>query len=43
LNQKQREISPLNGEVVYNLRKMLVSTQRTELLQFETITKHTLG
>jgi len=27
LNPKQSEISPLNGEVVYNLRKMLVSTQ----------------
>jgi len=26
------EISPLNGEVVYNLRKMLASTQRKELL-----------
>jgi len=32
LNLKQNEISPLNGEVVYNLRKMLVSTQRRELL-----------
>ena len=30
LNPKQSEISPLNGEVVYNLRKMLVSTQRRE-------------
>jgi len=29
---KQSEISPLNGEVVYDLHKMLVSTQRRELL-----------
>jgi len=43
LNPKQSEVSPLIGEVVYNLRKMLFSTQRRELLQFETITKHTLG
>jgi len=43
LNPKQSEISPLDGEVVYNLRKMLVSTQRRELVWFETITKHTLG
>jgi len=42
-NPKQSETSPLNGEVVYNLRKMLVSAQRRELLWFETITKHTLG
>ena len=28
LNPKQSEISTLNGEVVYNLCKMLVSTQR---------------
>ena len=28
LNPKQSEISPLNGEVVYNVRKMLVSTKR---------------
>jgi len=42
LNPKQSEISPLNGEVVYNLRKMLVSTQRRELLWFEKITKHIL-
>jgi len=36
---------PLNGEVVYNLRNMLVSlsTKRRELLSFETLTKHTLG
>jgi len=32
LNPKQSGISPLNGEVVHNLRKMLVSTQRRELL-----------
>ena len=32
LNPKQSEISPLNGEVVYDLRKMFVSTQRRELL-----------
>jgi len=32
LNPKQSEISPLNGEVVHNLRKMLVPTQRIELL-----------
>ena len=32
MNPKQCEKSPLNGEVVYNLRKMLVSTQRRELL-----------
>jgi len=31
LNPKQSEISPLNGEVVHNLRKMFVSTQRREL------------
>jgi len=31
LDPKQSEISP-KGEVVYNLRKMLVSTQRRELL-----------
>jgi len=41
LNPKQSKISPSNAEVVYNLRKMLVSTQRRELLSFETITKHT--
>ena len=40
---KQSEISPLNGEVVYDLRKMLVSTQQRELLQFQTLPKHTLG
>jgi len=43
LNPAQSEILPINGEVVYNLRKMLVSTQRRELFQFEKITKHTLG
>ena len=43
LNPKQSEISPLDGEIVYNLRKMLVSKQRRELVWFETITKHTLG
>jgi len=43
LNPKESEISLLDGEVVYNLRKMLVSTQRRELLWVETITKHTLG
>jgi len=43
LNPKESEISQLDGEVVYNIRKMLVSTQRRELLWFETITKHTLG
>jgi len=43
LNPKESEISPLDGEVVYNLRKMLVSTQRREHLWFETITEHTLG
>jgi len=32
LNPKQSEISPLNGEVVYNLRKMLVPMQQRELL-----------
>jgi len=32
LNPKQSEISPLYGEVVYTLRKMLASTQRRELL-----------
>jgi len=31
LNPKQSEISPLNGEVLDNLRKMLVSTKRREL------------
>ena len=30
--KKKSEISLLNGEVVYNLRKLLVSTQRRELL-----------
>jgi len=43
LNPKQYVISPLNGEVVYNFRKMLVSMQRRELFYLETITKHTLG
>jgi len=45
LNPKQSELVPLNGEVVYNLRNMLVSlsTKRRELLSFETLTKHTLG
>jgi len=43
LNPKRSEISPLDGEIVYNLRKMLVSKQRRELVWFETITKHTLG
>jgi len=42
-NPKRSEISTINAEVIYNLRKMLVSTQRRELFQFETITKHTLG
>jgi len=32
LNPKQSELSPLNGEVVYNIRKMSVSAQRRELL-----------
>ena len=32
LNPKQSEISPSNGAAVYNLCKMLVSTQRRELL-----------
>jgi len=34
LNPKQSELLPLNGEVVYNLRKMLVSlsTKRREFL-----------
>ena len=32
MNPKQSDISPLNGEVLYNLRKMLVSTQRKEFL-----------
>ena len=43
LNPNESEISPLHGEGVYNLRKMLISTQRRELLWFETITKHTSG
>jgi len=44
LNPKWSEISPLNGDVVHDLRKMLVSTQPRELSYFETITKqHTLG
>jgi len=30
--KKKSEISLLNGEVVYNSRKLLVSTQRRELL-----------
>jgi len=42
-NPKQSEISTLNAEVIYNLRKMVVSTQRREPFEFETITKHTLG
>jgi len=32
LNRKQSDISPLHGEVVYDLRKMSVSTQRRQLL-----------
>jgi len=32
LNPKQSEMSPLNGEVVYSIRNMLVSTQQKELL-----------
>jgi len=42
-NPKQSEISTRNAEVIYNLREMLVSTQRREPFEFETITKHTLG
>jgi len=32
LNPKRSEILPLNGEIDYNLRIMLVSNQRRELL-----------
>jgi len=32
--KKANEISPLNGEVVYNLRKMLVLYQRSEEIFF---------
>jgi len=36
LNPKQSEIfTPSNGEVVYNLRKMLVSMQRRELFSLK--------
>ena len=41
-SETERNIA-INGEVVYDLRKMLVPTQRRQLLQFETITKHILG
>ena len=38
-SETERNIA-INGEVVYDLRKMLVPTQRRH---FETITKHALG
>jgi len=35
LNPKQSEISPLNGEVVYDFRKIFVSTQRREFFSLK--------